>query len=54
MYEEKDIDEVKQIIPSLKPIKGTSKFYEIVAKPGGKVFTKNRSDESETLIRINF
>ena len=53
-YQEKDIDAVKQIIPSLKPIKGTSKFHEIVAKSDGKVFTKNRSDEPETLIPVNF
>ena len=53
-YQEKDIDAMKQIIPSLKPIKGTSKFHEIIAQHDGKAFTKNRSDEPETLILINF
>jgi len=54
MYQKEDIDSVKKLIPLLKTIKGTSKFHEIIARPNGQVFIKNNSDESETLIKINF
>ncbi|CAM4835843.1 unnamed protein product [Rotaria magnacalcarata] len=54
MYQKEDIDSVQGLIPLLITIKGTSKFHEITAKPNGEVFIKNRSDESEALIKINF
>ena len=54
LYKKEDIDSLKEKIPSLTTIKGTSAFHEIIAKPNGQVFAKNKSDEQEFLIRTNF
>ncbi|CAF3793777.1 unnamed protein product [Rotaria sp. Silwood1] len=54
LYKKEDIHSLRMQIPSLKSIKGTSKFHEIIVKPNGEIFTKNKSDETETLIHTTF
>ena len=41
----KDVDSLRQQIPSLRTVKGTSMFHELIAKPNGQTFAKNKSDE---------
>ncbi|CAF4786008.1 unnamed protein product, partial [Rotaria sp. Silwood2] len=53
LYKKEDIDSWRAQIPSLKVIKGTSMFHEIIVKPNGQIFVKNKSHENETLIRTN-
>jgi hypothetical protein len=54
LYQREDIDSLREQIPSLTTIKGTSMFHEIIAKPNGEVFARNKPDEQETLIQTNF
>ncbi|CAF1366846.1 unnamed protein product [Didymodactylos carnosus] len=54
LYAKEDIDAIRQQIPLLTSIRGTSLFHEIIAHPDGKIFAKSKSDDEEKLIKTNF
>jgi hypothetical protein len=54
LYRKEDADSLKKQIPPLTTIKGTASFHEVIVKSNGQVFSKNRSDEDEVLIKTNF
>ncbi|CAF3809581.1 unnamed protein product [Rotaria magnacalcarata] len=54
LYKKEDVDSFLQQIPSLTTVKGTSMFHELIAKPNGQIFAKNKSDEQETLLQTKF
>ncbi|CAF1421049.1 unnamed protein product [Adineta ricciae] len=53
-YKKEDSDALRERIPPLTTIKGTSMFHEIIAKPNGEVFIKQKSVEPEILLKTNF
>ncbi|CAF1621558.1 unnamed protein product [Didymodactylos carnosus] len=54
LYAKEDIDAIRQQIPLLTSVRGTSLFHEIIAHPDGKIFAKSKSDDEEKLIKTNF
>ena len=54
LYKKEDVDSLRQQIPSLRTVKGTSMFHELITKPNGQIFAKNKSDEQEILLQTKF
>ncbi|CAF1280652.1 unnamed protein product, partial [Didymodactylos carnosus] len=54
MYNTDDIDSIKQQIPSLKTIKGTTRMHELIGKKNGQLYSKDLSCEKEKLLKVTF
>jgi hypothetical protein len=54
LYKKSDIDAVKEQIPKLKAIKGTTRMHELIGRKNGQLYGKDISSDKERLLKVNF
>ena len=53
VYSEHDVEEVEQSIPDVKPIAGTMKIHDVLAKPSSKtILVKDTSDQQASSVDV--